>query len=165
MRIGIVCYPTVGGSGVVATEVAYALANRGHEVHLLSYDRPSRLRRGVPGLQFHPVTVTAYPLFRYPPYDLALATRMLEVREEAGQGIERTVRGLGVRIGSAAFTQGQRAELEPGEAQVHVAIGGVHRGFYAVRKRARSGMVAAVQGMAEMVGREIMVRPLQAYHA
>jgi N-acetyl-alpha-D-glucosaminyl L-malate synthase BshA len=84
MRIGIVCYPTVGGSGVVATEVAYALANRGHEVHLLSYDRPSRLRRGVPGLQFHPVTVTAYPLFRYPPYDLALATRMLEVREEAG---------------------------------------------------------------------------------
>jgi N-acetyl-alpha-D-glucosaminyl L-malate synthase BshA len=84
MRIGIVCYPTVGGSGVVATEVAYALAARGHEVHLLSYDRPSRLRRGAPGLQFHPVTVTAYPLFRYPPYDLALATRMLEVREEAG---------------------------------------------------------------------------------
>ncbi len=83
MRIGIVCYPTVGGSGVVATEMAHALALRGHEVHLLSYDRPSRLRRGVPGLQFHQVAVSAYPLFRYPPYDLALATRMLEVREEA----------------------------------------------------------------------------------
>ncbi|MCR9244479.1 MAG: N-acetyl-alpha-D-glucosaminyl L-malate synthase BshA [bacterium] len=83
MRIGIVCYPTVGGSGVVATEVANALALRGHEVHLLSYDRPARLRRGVPGLRFHEVAVTAYPLFRYPPYDLALATRMLEVREEA----------------------------------------------------------------------------------
>ena len=83
MRIGIVCYPTVGGSGVVATEMAHALAQRGHEVHLLSYDRPSRLRRGVPGLRFHQVAVTAYPLFRYPPYDLALATRMLEVREEA----------------------------------------------------------------------------------
>ncbi|MBZ0153485.1 MAG: N-acetyl-alpha-D-glucosaminyl L-malate synthase BshA, partial [Planctomycetes bacterium] len=83
MRIGIVCYPTVGGSGVVATEVAIALAKRGHDVHLLSYDRPSRLRRGVPGLRFHQVAVSAYPLFRYPPYDLALATRMLEVREEA----------------------------------------------------------------------------------
>ena len=83
MRIGIVCYPTVGGSGVVATEMAHALALRGHDVHLLSYDRPNRLRRGVPGLRFHQVAVTAYPLFRYPPYDLALATRMLEVREEA----------------------------------------------------------------------------------
>jgi N-acetyl-alpha-D-glucosaminyl L-malate synthase BshA len=83
MRIGIVCYPTVGGSGVVATEMAHALALRGHDVHLLSYDRPSRLRRGVPGLRFHQVAVSAYPLFRYPPYDLALATRMLEVREEA----------------------------------------------------------------------------------
>jgi len=83
MRIGIVCYPTVGGSGVVATEVAHALATQGHEIHLLSYDRPGRLRRGIPGLRFHEVAVTAYPLFRYPPYDLALATRMLEVREEA----------------------------------------------------------------------------------
>jgi L-malate glycosyltransferase len=83
MRIGIVCYPTVGGSGVVATEMAQAMAQRGHEVHLLSYDRPSRLRRGVQGLRFHQVAVSAYPLFRYPPYDLALATRMLEVREEA----------------------------------------------------------------------------------
>lgn len=84
MRIGIVCYPTVGGSGVVATEMALALAERGHEAHLLSYDRPNRLRGGVPGLRFHEVAVSAYPLFRYPPYDLALATRMLEVREEAG---------------------------------------------------------------------------------
>ncbi len=83
MRIGIVCYPTVGGSGVVATEIAHALAAKGHEAHLISYDRPSRLRRGIPGLRFHQVAVTAYPLFRYPPYDLALATRMLEVREEA----------------------------------------------------------------------------------
>ena len=83
MRIGIVCYPTVGGSGVIATEVAMALAERGHDVHLLSYDRPNRLRGGIPGLRFHEVAVSAYPLFRYPPYDLALATRMLEVREEA----------------------------------------------------------------------------------
>jgi N-acetyl-alpha-D-glucosaminyl L-malate synthase BshA len=83
MRIGIVCYPTVGGSGVVATEMAHHLAEGGHEVHLLSYDRPSRLRRGIRGLRFHPVQVSAYPLFRFPPYDLALATRMIEVYEEA----------------------------------------------------------------------------------
>ena len=83
MRIGIVCYPTIGGSGVVATEMAMVLAGRGHDVHLLSYDRPRRLRGGIPGLRFHEVAVSAYPLFRYPPYDLALATRMLEVREEA----------------------------------------------------------------------------------
>jgi len=84
MRIGIVCYPTVGGSGVVATEMAMALGARGHDVHLLSYDRPTRLRADAPGVTFHQVAVSAYPLFRFPPYDLALATRMLEVREEAG---------------------------------------------------------------------------------
>ena len=83
LRIGIVCYPTVGGSGVVATEVAIHAARAGHEVHLLSYDRPARLDGPVPGLRFHGVQVSAYPLFRYPPYDLALATRMLEVHEEA----------------------------------------------------------------------------------
>ena len=84
MRIGIVCYPTIGGSGVVATEMAHALAQGGHEVHLLSYDRPSRMRTGAPRLHFHQVQVSAYPLFRYPPYDLALATKMLEVREQHG---------------------------------------------------------------------------------
>jgi N-acetyl-alpha-D-glucosaminyl L-malate synthase BshA len=84
LRIGIVCYPTVGGSGVVATEMAMLAAGRGCEVHLLSYGRPARLRRGIEGLRYHNVEVSAYPLFRYPPYDLALATRMLEVQEEAG---------------------------------------------------------------------------------
>ena len=59
MRIGIVCYPTIGGSGVVATEMAQVLALRGHDVHLLSYDRPSRMRRGISGLRFHPVQVSA----------------------------------------------------------------------------------------------------------
>ena len=84
LKIGIVCYPTVGGSGVIATEVALQAARMGHDVHLLSYARPSRLRAGVPGLRFHQVQVSGYPLFEFPPYDLALATRMLEVSEEAG---------------------------------------------------------------------------------
>ena len=82
-KIGIVCYPTVGGSGVVATEMATYLASVGHEVHVISYGRPLRLRAGIPGLRYHAVDVSAYPLFRFPPYDLALATRMLEVHEEA----------------------------------------------------------------------------------
>lgn len=84
LKIGIVCYPTVGGSGVIATEVALQAARMGHDVHLLSYARPSRLKAGVPGLRFHQVQVSGYPLFEFPPYDLALATRMLEVSEEAG---------------------------------------------------------------------------------
>src|SRR5690606_19702865 len=83
LKLGVVCYPTVGGSGVVATEIATHAARSGHEVHLLSYERPARLRGAVPGLRFHAVDVSAYPLFRYPPYDLALATRMLDVQEEA----------------------------------------------------------------------------------
>lgn len=83
MRIGIVCYPTYGGSGVLATEMALELARLGHETHLISYARPARLRHAVPGLRYHEVQVTPYPLFRYPPYDLALATRMIEIKEEA----------------------------------------------------------------------------------
>ena len=81
LRIGIVCYPTIGGSGVVATEMALHAARRGHDVHLLSYDRPTRLSPRS-DVTYHNVKVSAYPLFRYPPYALALATRMLEVQEE-----------------------------------------------------------------------------------
>ena len=79
MRIGISCYPTMGGSGVVATELAMALAAGGDEVHVLSYAMPSRLRLVDPRLSFHEVVVPHYPLFDYPPYSLALATTMVEV--------------------------------------------------------------------------------------
>ena len=82
LKIGIVCYPTVGGSGVVATEMAIHAANLGHEVHLLSYDRPSRLGEDHTAVHYHNVRVSGYPLFRYPPYALALATQMLEVQEK-----------------------------------------------------------------------------------
>jgi len=79
LRIGIACYPTYGGSGVLATELGLALAERGHEIHVFSYDRPSRLPGYRPGVEFHGVKVSSYPLFRYPPYDLALASVMREV--------------------------------------------------------------------------------------
>lgn len=81
MRVGIVCHPTYGGSGAVAISLARALARAGHEVHALSYERPARLAEGDPGVTFHKVGVSAYPLFRYPPYDLALASSICEIAE------------------------------------------------------------------------------------
>jgi L-malate glycosyltransferase len=79
MKIGITCYPTYGGSGVVATELGIELAAAGHQVHFIAYSQPFRLRGREQDIQFHEVPVSNYPLFEYPPYDLALATRMAEV--------------------------------------------------------------------------------------
>ena len=79
MKIGITCYPTYGGSGAVATELGIALAARGHEVHFISYRQPFRLPSFLPRVFFHEVQVGQYPLFEYPPYDLALAVQMHEV--------------------------------------------------------------------------------------
>jgi L-malate glycosyltransferase len=79
VKIGITCYPTYGGSGAVATELGIALAARGHEVHFITYKQPFRLPSFLPRIYFHEVDVGRYPLFEYPPYDLALAVRMHEV--------------------------------------------------------------------------------------
>jgi N-acetyl-alpha-D-glucosaminyl L-malate synthase BshA len=81
MRIGITCYPTYGGSGVVATELGIELAALGHEVHFISYSQPFRLTGREEGIFYHEVPVSSYPLFEFPPYDLALASRMAEVAE------------------------------------------------------------------------------------
>jgi L-malate glycosyltransferase len=81
MRIGITCYPTYGGSGIVATELGLELAQRGHQVHFISYANPIRLDPDTPGIHYHEVEVSTYPLFQYPPYSLALASRMAEVAE------------------------------------------------------------------------------------
>ncbi len=79
MKIGITCYPTYGGSGAIATELGIALAARGHEIHFITYRQPFRLPSFLPRVFFHEVDVGRYPLFEYPPYDLALAVRMHEV--------------------------------------------------------------------------------------
>ena len=81
MRIGITCYPTYGGSGVVATELGQELAARGHDIHFISYAPPIRMNTNDPHIHFHEVEVASYPLFDHPPYTLALATKMLEVFE------------------------------------------------------------------------------------
>ena len=81
MNIGITCYPTYGGSGIVATELGMELAARGHQVHFITYSNPIRLDPGIPRIHYHEVEVSTYPLFQYPPYCLALASRMAEVAE------------------------------------------------------------------------------------
>src|SRR5580698_3573634 len=84
MKIGITCYPTYGGSGVVATELGIELAARGHEIHFISYAPPVRLPVDVENIQFHEVEISTYPLFEHAPYTLTLAVKMLEVAESAG---------------------------------------------------------------------------------
>jgi len=81
MKVGITCYPTYGGSGIVATELGLELAARGHEVHFITYANPIRLDPGIPRIHYHEVEVSTYPLFQYPPYCLALASRMAEVAD------------------------------------------------------------------------------------
>jgi L-malate glycosyltransferase len=81
VNVGITCYPTYGGSGIVATELGLELAARGHEVHFISYANPIRLDPDTPRIHYHEVEVSTYPLFQYPPYSLALASRMAEVAE------------------------------------------------------------------------------------
>jgi N-acetyl-alpha-D-glucosaminyl L-malate synthase BshA len=79
MKIGIVCYPTFGGSGVVATELGKALADNGHQVHFITYSQPARLDFFSENLFYHEVSVSKYPLFDYPPYELALASKLVDV--------------------------------------------------------------------------------------
>jgi N-acetyl-alpha-D-glucosaminyl L-malate synthase BshA len=81
MNIGIVCYPTFGGSGVVATELGKALAKNGHNVHFITYSQPTRLDFFNENLFYHEVDIRTYPLFQYPPYELALASKMVDVVE------------------------------------------------------------------------------------
>ncbi len=84
LRIAVVCYPTYGGSGAVAADVAIRLAERGHQVHVVSSDRPFRLDRQLPNLVLHTVTPGDYALFRYPPYELNLTNKLIELVEEHG---------------------------------------------------------------------------------
>lgn len=79
MRIGIACHPVTGGSGVVASELGIALAKRGHQVHLVTYELPVRVDRFLENLYYHQVEISVYPLFKYPPYTLALAAKLAEV--------------------------------------------------------------------------------------
>src|SRR5436190_11971518 len=82
LRIGITCYPSVGGSGILATTLGIELARRGHEVHFISYERPFRLPTDEPRLHFHPVVINDYDMFKYPDYTLPLSVKMAEVSRD-----------------------------------------------------------------------------------
>jgi N-acetyl-alpha-D-glucosaminyl L-malate synthase BshA len=84
MKIGVVCYPTHGGSGVVASELAIRLAKKGHEMHIISYATPFRLRTFHRNIFVHEVEVASYPLFKYPPYELGLVTKLVDLAESRG---------------------------------------------------------------------------------
>ena len=79
MKIGVVCYPTYGGSGVVATELGKAMAKEGHEIHFITYSQPTRLGFFTENVYYHEVDIKPYPLFQYPPYEIALASKMVDV--------------------------------------------------------------------------------------
>lgn len=83
LNIGITCYPSVGGSGILASALGEELARRGHEVHFISYERPFRLPANAPRLHFHPVVINDYELFRYPDYTLPLSVKMADVARDA----------------------------------------------------------------------------------
>ena len=82
LNIGITCYPSVGGSGVLAAALGESLADRGHDVHFISYERPFRLPANAPRIHFHPVDVNDYELFKYPDYTLPLSVKMAEVTRD-----------------------------------------------------------------------------------
>jgi N-acetyl-alpha-D-glucosaminyl L-malate synthase BshA len=84
LKIGITCYPSVGGSGILASELGEELANRGHEIHFISYEAPFRMPAGDPRVFFHPVQVNSYDLFKYPDYTLPLSVKMAEVSRDHG---------------------------------------------------------------------------------
>jgi N-acetyl-alpha-D-glucosaminyl L-malate synthase BshA len=87
LKIGITCYPSVGGSGILASALGVELANRGHEVHFISYERPFRMPADAPRLFFHPVVINDYGLFKYPDYTLPLSVKMAEVSRDHKLGI------------------------------------------------------------------------------
>lgn len=116
MNIGIVCYPTFGGSGVVATELAKGLAQRDHKLHILSYARPARLDTFQTNISYHEVNINSYPLFEYPPYDLALANQMASMIEYEGLDV------LHVHYAIPHATSAFLAKQILGERAAHIPI-------------------------------------------
>jgi L-malate glycosyltransferase len=151
MKIGITCYPTYGGSGAVATELGIALASRGHEVHFITYQQPFRLPSFLPRVWFHEVDVGRYPLFEYPPYDLALAVRMHEVVREHRLDVLHC--HYAIPHATSAWIAREMLREEDGNVRVvttlhgtDITIVGQERSFYTITRFSieRSDSVTAV---------------------
>lgn len=137
MRIGITCYPTYGGSGIVATELGLELANRGHEVHFICYANPIRLDPETPRIHYHEVEVSTYPLFQYPPYSLALAARMAEVAEHEGLDLLHVHYAIPHSISALLAQQMLEPRKLPFITTLHgtdITLVGADRSYYRITK-------------------------------
>ena len=137
MRIGITCYPTYGGSGIVATELGMELASRGHEVHFISYANPIRLDPDTPNVFYHEVEVSNYPLFVYPPYSLALASRMFEVAERQNLDLLHVHYAIPHSISALLAQQMTTARFLPFITTLHgtdITLVGTDRAYFPITK-------------------------------
>lgn len=137
MKIGITCYPTYGGSGIVATELGMELAARGHDVHFISYANPIRLDTGIPRIHYHEVEVSNYPLFHYPPYVLALASRMAEVAECYGLDLLHVHYAIPHSIAALLAKQMTAARRLPFVTTLHgtdITLVGMDRSYFPITK-------------------------------
>ena len=168
MRIGITCYPTYGGSGVVATELGLELAERSHEIHFISYAQPIRLTAPHPNIHYHEVEVSRYPLFDYPPYDLALATRMAEVSElydldllHVHYAIPHSVSALLARQMLAAKPRGRRLPFVTTLHGTDITLIGLDRSYLPITRfsiEQSDGVTAVSQYLKERTLRELDVK-------
>ena len=137
MKIGITCYPTYGGSGIVATELGLELAKRGHEIHFISYANPIRLEEHGRLIHYHEVEVSNYPLFQYPPYCLALAGRMAEVAESYGLDLFHVHYAIPHSISAMLAQQMLAPRRVPFITTLHgtdITLVGVDRSYYGITK-------------------------------
>jgi N-acetyl-alpha-D-glucosaminyl L-malate synthase BshA len=168
LKIGITCYPTYGGSGVVATELGVELAERGHEIHFISYAQPIRLTELHPNIHYHEVDVSRYPLFEYPPYDLALATRMAEVSElyaldllHVHYAIPHSVSALLARQMLAAKPRGQKLPFVTTLHGTDITLVGLDRSYLPITRfsiEQSDGVTAISQYLRERTLREFDVK-------
>jgi L-malate glycosyltransferase len=168
MKIGITCYPTYGGSGVVATELGLELAERDHEVHFISYAQPIRLSGPHPNIHYHEVEVSRYPLFEYPPYDLALASRMAEVAElydldllHVHYAIPHSVSALLARQMMAAKPRGRKLPFVTTLHGTDITLVGLDRSYLPITRfsiEQSDGVTAISQYLQERTLREFDIR-------
>jgi L-malate glycosyltransferase len=168
MKIGITCYPTYGGSGVVATELGMELADRDHEIHFISYAQPIRLSGPHPNIHYHEVEVSRYPLFEYPPYDLALASRMAEVAElydldllHVHYAIPHSVSALLARQMMAAKPRGRKLPFVTTLHGTDITLVGLDRSYLPITRfsiEQSDGVTAISQYLQERTLREFDIR-------
>ncbi|HLU50057.1 MAG TPA: N-acetyl-alpha-D-glucosaminyl L-malate synthase BshA, partial [Planctomycetota bacterium] len=137
LRLGIVCHPAYGGSGVVASELGIALATRGHQVHFFSHSLPFRVPDGIPNTHFHEVEVSSYPVFKYPPYTLSLATKLLEAHRAERLDIVHAHYAIPHTIAAYLFGEmlgGDRPRLITTLHGTDITLVGIDRSFYEITR-------------------------------